>query len=695
MDERKELMDLAQGHVDDVAANAALNAQAGVESNNSYSLPLQPSRRRHLTAETARSRRATRSTSRATTNPGLEGTSPLSSDDRAQGQTLLSPPTSFDYKFSEKDPEPKLEQSNQQQPQIPSIAANPSSTPIFDGMENQISREAELRQLRKAQSERIASLDPTLSRPYMSFSRQEKFRQGLECLCNSEGLLPADARRKLEETILHIEFCQEEMEFIWVHVLRNNGAERHEDLDPALEDLDLKREITHFMRGRDSDIPKLCNSITAAIKKPSEDIGCILLRKREDMAFEAFLQDAAAEMLTRIPSVVHVDFKPPQRIQRAPMSLLLMERETWGLAPVRVCRGQQPFEVECASYLEDSITRQSEWTDCSGDLTSLTWTGSKSFICAATAHSDLHNMQYNKPGNLAVGSSILNTLRSVGEHRIKRPIVMAEENTANALNSMRQTQDPWLYSSVVSTTHSELSGYTFTSSFDKTVKVWKVSDDGSSMDLQGSWLHDGKVNFVAASNKHERVATATDVGSNAIRVYNLGKHNIGDISYTAYDTYSGDKAQEQVQEVDRKGNWAYFPATIQWGICPGVENFLLVGYSPRSTTSDDSDIPEDKRNTGELCLWNVEECVRIPISSARTQNVFEVMWHPTQPMFLAATSPCGEYGPETKTQIRLFAQNEFGTFMHTKALDCRAADVNELAIWWVKMYQCYDFPELT
>jgi hypothetical protein len=108
---------------------------------------------------------------------------------------------------------------------------------------------------------------------------------------------------------------------------------------------------------------------------------------------------------------------------------------------------------------------------------------------------------------------------------------------------------------------------------------------------------------------------------------------------------------------------------------------LLVGYSPRSLTSHEIDIPEDKRNTGELCLWNVDDGSRVSISSARTQNVFEVLWHPTQPIFLAATSPCGAFEPsETKTQIRLFAQNELGTFMHIKALDCPAFDINELTI---------------
>jgi WD40 repeat protein len=285
-------------------------------------------------------------------------------------------------------------------------------------------------------------------------------------------------------------------------------------------------------------------------------------------------------------------------------------------------------------------------------------------------------MQYNKPGNLAVGSTSLDTLRAVPNHRVLRPVISKEENAENALESMRQTQDPWLYASVVSTSHSEISGFTFSASFDHTVKVWKVSPEGT-MDLRGAWYHDGKVNFVVTSDHHERVATASDVSSSAIRVYNFDEE---DITNTPYDTYCGDKAREQAQEISRRDTWAYFPATVQWGKSPGVVNFLLVGYSPRSITAHEIDIPEDKKNSGELCLWDVEFGTKIPISSAKTQNVFEVMWHPTQPCFLAATSPCGNFEPETRTQIRLFAQNETGSFLHIKALDCPAFDINELTI---------------
>lgn len=364
-----------------------------------------------------------------------------------------------------------------------------------------------------------------------------------------------------------------------------------------------------------------------------------------------------------------------------PIGDLLRQRELHGMTPVRARRGQSSFKAVATSYLEDFYTRQSEWTDCSGTILSLTWISPDAFICGAVAHSDLHHMQYNKPGNLLLGSISQDTLRSFPDHRLNRPIVSASQNASNAQEAMRQTQDPWLYTPVASTAHSEKTGYTFTASFDRTVKVWTVMKDGSSMELRGTWFHDEKVNFVATSQHHDRVATASESMSNAVRVYTLDDDAISD---SPYDEYCGNKASSQGEEIHRREKWAYQPSTIQWGLADRVKHLLLVGWSPRSESGDDVDIPEDKRNTGELCIWNMLDSTIVQINSAHTQNVFEVIWHPNQPFFLAATSPSGNFDVDnTKTQIRLFGLNATGCFINNRTFDCSACDINELTIMCV------------
>ncbi|RDL38248.1 uncharacterized protein BP5553_02588 [Venustampulla echinocandica] len=378
------------------------------------------------------------------------------------------------------------------------------------------------------------------------------------------------------------------------------------------------------------------------------------------------------------------------RAGRSYLTTLLREREMTGIGALNFRHGQTSFRTEAMNNLEDSLVPKSHWTNCSGDIATISWAGEGAFVCGCIAHSDSYNMQYNKPGNLVFGSLPSDTLKAVADHRIIRPLIDPDQNKENASHAMRQTQDPWLYTSVVSASYSETNGLTFTASFDKTVKIWAVSEDGSSMALVGTWDHDDKVNFVVTSQVHNRVATAADVYNDAIRVYDPEKE---DITNSPYHTYSGIKAQEQANEVRAQDTWAYFPATIQWGKSPSVSNLLLVGYSPRSVAGDDADIPEDKKNSGELCIWNAEDQSRIAIgagSPGRTQNVFEVVWHPSQPCFLAATSPCGTIAPDkTRTQVQFFAQNECGVFISIRALDCPALDINELTIMPNSRLHCY------
>jgi len=528
--------------------------------------------------------------------------------------------------------------------------------------------------VREVQGLVAAGLDRDFSRPYTRLTIREDTKRGCKIIPTHrsyQGLAEAEDGILLE-SILHLDFCLEEIELICELIMRILNGKHLAKADP-------REQVISLMADGESNILRIVNLLEEEIKKPGPEPGRSLLRSRGPSAITAFLEDAANNTVSMNPQLVRLQKRSPRKAAnpKPTISLLLRQRETWGMAPFMVGRGQNSFETTISSYLEDSLVRQGEWMDCCGDIAAVSWTSENAFICGTTAHSDYHNMQYNKPGNLAVGSSSLDTLKAVADHRIKRPVIAMAENAVNALDSMRQTQDPWLYTSVVSTSHSEITGCTFTASFDKTVKVWAVSGDGSSMSLLGTWDHDGKVNFVVTSEHHERVATASDVSNDAVRVYNFDK---GNISGTPFDTYNGEKAKEQALELRRRDSWAYFPATIQWGRAECVKDLLLVGYSPRSVTGNETDIPDDKKNSGELCVWNACERSRVPISSARTQNVFEVMWHPSQPIFLAATSPCGIFEPETRTQVRLFGLTEVGAFVIVKALDCPASDINELTI---------------
>ncbi|TGO82687.1 hypothetical protein BPOR_0777g00040 [Botrytis porri] len=513
-----------------------------------------------------------------------------------------------------------------------------------------------------------ASLGQTIDgqpRPYIDARGRERIRRGLQRVSDQE-------REVLLGRVYHIELSEEELSIIR-KVLKSQTQ------------LKGKPSMALLMQKQTLEVPEL---VSLLISQPCEDPSQGLIQSRGPESLAAFLRDAATGEVSINSRTLMVG---PKRSPRQ-FSALLGQREVHGMAPIRSCGGHKSYVREINSALEDSLQRKVEWTDCCGDIWAISWTSSDAFVCGATAHSDSHNMQYNKPGNLVVGSVSKETLDAMPDHRIARPIVNVRDNAENALDSMRQTQDPWLYTSISAISHSHNSGLTFTASFDGTVKVWRVSpsDTGSSMDILGTWPHEGKVNFVTTSEHHDLVATASDVHNNAVRIYRLNNDNI---SESSFHTYNGEKAAEQARELHDDNLWAYYPATVQWGKAESVSNLLLVGYSPRSFSNDEVDIPEDKRNSGELCLWNAFDGSKVPIASARAQNVFEVVWHPTRPTFIAATSSYGLFKSEAKTQIRLFAartdNDNYTAFYPIRVLDCPAMDINELTVMPNSFHQCY------
>lgn len=326
---------------------------------------------------------------------------------------------------------------------------------------------------------------------------------------------------------------------------------------------------------------------------------------------------------------------------------------------------------------EDGLDLVAEYTGCSGDLDTFAWVSNDAFVCGATSHSDTFNQQYNKPGNLLLCSTADGTLMAYPDHRTERPLIKKGENSSEA---MRRSQSPWIYHSVVASDYDPVLKLAYTASYDKTVKVWRVNDDEHHMECLATWEHHGIVNFVqCAKDGSGRVATASNcVDKPAVRIYTVNPDNVAlapdqELSCQRRDHLAEDGSQ-----------WAYYPATMQWGKGPLAQHLLAVGYSPRADSGHDSDIPEDKEHTGEIILWDAVEGTRIDISNATTANVFEIVWHPTLPRFACATTRCGKshYKPGTRTQVHMFKKDldpsRPNSYFSSISLDCPACDINEL-----------------
>ncbi|KIH91548.1 hypothetical protein SPBR_01211 [Sporothrix brasiliensis 5110] len=400
-----------------------------------------------------------------------------------------------------------------------------------------------------------------------------------------------------------------------------------------------------------------------------------IVMKRSDRAAYS-LQEARAERATKL-------------------NTFIMMREVAGQRPVQG-RSRQllNFTNAVRTVREDGLRLRNEWTNLAGDVTTVSWTSKDAFICGTTTHMDERNHQYNRQGNLALGSVSAGTLRGYPDHRIVR--TRAITTLTNPTNPTQQQQsgadDPWLYTSVVSSDYDATHDLAFTSGFDNNVIVWKVSKDGTSMARQGVWRHEGKVNFVVASSGiHCLVATAADVPVQAVRVYRLPsvQERMQGNRQISYKMFSCSRIVDLEGRPVLTDKWAYFPAAIRWGLSETTRHLLLVGYSPRGLdiNAEDDDIPEDRRNSGELCLWDGLTGEPWRILGASSQNVFEVAWHPTQACFVAATAPTVHQALEqnARTQIRIFrlsVNSEYGgrAYSEVQTLDCYADDINELAL---------------
>ncbi|KAF7535909.1 hypothetical protein G7Z17_g13121 [Cylindrodendrum hubeiense] len=482
-------------------------------------------------------------------------------------------------------------------------------------------------------------------RPYQTAADRNAIAKG--------ALYPIQTSRRVpsQPTVYHVDFTTDEIAEIAKCV---SEYESHavpatlEALAQRCHIYDIPKALKSRLKGRTpEDIRNFCSDLLAGQVTPASDTRML------SMSRDVGDQGAQASRASRV-------------------STLLLAREMESNIGFGRTRQLVNFQNEFTRVREDDLQVVAEFTNCAGDITAGSWVSDDNLICGTTAHSDTHNQQYNKPGNLLLCSTVEGTLRSFPDHRIRRPRVEKGENSTEA---MRRSQDPWLYSSVVSSDYDGGFDLAFTSSFDKTVKVWKVDPAGRSMEALATWQHTNNVNFVAAAKDGSgRVATAADSPSEAVRIYTINPNNVAESSFQSLSCSRND--------AEASNRWAYFPATLHWGRAPGTQHLLLIGYSPRSRSGEDLDIPEDRRNSGEIMLWDAVEGRRLPVMTASTANVFEVAWHPNAACFIVATTPCSAIiDHDVRTQIHIFRRDrerQDGAYSQFQALDCFGADINEL-----------------
>ena len=398
-----------------------------------------------------------------------------------------------------------------------------------------------------------------------------------------------------------------------------------------------------------------------------------MLRQR-DADIAAFLRDASRGIFPDRPKWTRVGQRPSTHVIGQPdlsLSHRLMLREA-GAGYTRFgWRSEKLWLRDSKLRTFDSMKPWKVWpTGGSSDVVSVAWDRSGNlFAAGCAAFTDAHNMQYNRPNNLLLGSVSESIIKELPYHRLPR---VRPESGPNSTDEMMNTLDPWLYYTMTSVQFSPNGQRLYSASYDQTVKIWETgsttaagpSSSSSFCRLLGSLPHGCAVDILATSIYHpELLATGSQDDTAPIRLFRIAADDDESLNYDNACTKSFYSARAQSSPSSE-----LFPSCLQWGT---PQNLLLAGYA--------SNIPEEagrRSRDGDLCLYDVvkEKTIKMTPSA---QSVFDCVWHHSLPMFAVGCVADGRANRGIASYVRTYERSE--SALHE--LECPALDMNEVT-WW-------------
>ncbi|KAI9670164.1 MAG: hypothetical protein M1817_004501 [Caeruleum heppii] len=522
-----------------------------------------------------------------------------------------------------------------------------------------ISREGIVRLRQHLEVVQVAQ-EGNMPRPYLS----RKERAWLSASGHA-GLWQMASSNLLEGQLLHADFSASEMDALLLTVRRvlriPNEDEDTSDTEGANIGEDSVAALLHryLLNSSEHQLSKIARRALA------NDRGMFLRSRFEDVL--TFLRDTVQHKPPRSPSIIRV-----KRLTdgfglstRHPASAvrLMHQRESGLGAPTLSCTSPTALSNRMKTLLLDPLKPLRAWSPGSSDVITLAWNpDSDVFVAGCAATTDDDNMQYNRCNNLVMGDAVTNVIRELADHRLPRHRSSTGPNSTDAIMN---TLDPWLYYTISSVSFSPSGQRFFSSSYDRTVKMWDVSRSSAS---RGTVLqtiqHDGLVDLLTTSIEQPLLlATGSEAVDDSIRLY---RFDDTESSISAMHYFSSSRALKQPQK-------QLHPCCMQFGHHPAVQHLLLVGFSPNY---DDDKTPSD----GDLCMWNVETQQRIKVSPT-AQNMFDCVWHPEGSGFATGCVADTRANKGTKSYVRLYDADNLA-FRSVMDLECPALDIN--CVTWCK-----------
>ena len=276
------------------------------------------------------------------------------------------------------------------------------------------------------------------------------------------------------------------------------------------------------------------------------------------------------------------------------------------------------------SQMAERMRSWRSWTGASKDVVTAAWAPDGStFALGASTDLDGLNIQYNRPNNLLLGDLVSNTITELPNHWVPRPKPELIDHGPNALEDTYNAVDPRLFTTVSHVCFQD-SSTMYTSSFDRTIKIWDLEHKSGGHRVQ-TLPHSANVDVMTLSSKLSHcLASGQRTFEDSIRVYDLLSiaRNGDSQPATPKTTFSSSRAQKH----------ELYPTCLQWGTISMTSNLLLAGFAE---SKHDESCPDRE---GDLCLWDVETSKSFKLTPS-VHNVFDVCWHPRLPLLAAATAP--------------------------------------------------------
>ncbi|KAI9681741.1 MAG: hypothetical protein M1829_000486 [Trizodia sp. TS-e1964] len=488
-------------------------------------------------------------------------------------------------------------------------------------------------------------------RPYLRITERAK----ISCALHKDSI-KKEISGLCSSGIIHVDMTESELQLIFERTKALMGD--IEPADGAVNSLSwlLKKFSKHGLKVL---VDKLFSELGPA-------------RRRSDLA--GFISDAKSGNISGSPAMIRLESSKPlpntlvsKGVSKS-VSKLLLDRVIGSRHIPGAWLTDSGISQEIESLAAESMGPWRHWKGASNDVLAVAWApDGDNFAIGASALTDDQNMQYNRPNNLLVGSVSNNTLTSLPDHRLPRH--QAEEGL-NSTHAMMNVVDEWLYYTISSIKYSSSGATMYTSSFDKTVKVWDMADHAKPV-LSHTLVHDDSVDMVSTSIHYPNIATGSKVTKNGIRVYNS--------DYSAYCPLSSNRAESYAQKSELKMH----PSCLKWGIHSQVSRVILAGFSPE----------EAYPTLGDICLWELGAGKAINIGKYEAkkpkqnfaQNIFDCVWHPTLPYFATA---CNAVAPTThqttKTFVRIY--EVANSSRRIQEFECPATDINEITFSTDEIY---------